>query len=103
MCLLFVSAALNIRNLMNQVAAKCPVKWKLVGIELGLHPTKLETFPKLCSNSDLLCFVEVFSSWEKNGSPSYRWTTIIEALKSPCVSECNLAENVKKWLDSDQV
>ena len=103
MYLLFFSAALNIRNLMNQVAVKCPAKWKRVGIELGLPLPELETFPTRCSNDPLDCFVAVFSSWEKKGSPSYSWNTIIEALKSPCVSECNLAKNVKKWLDSDQV
>ena len=100
---IIISAALNMRNLMNQVAAKCPGKWMLVGIQLGLHPTQLDTFPALCSNNQLICFVEVFSSWEKKGSPSYSWTAIIEALKSDSVSECNLAKNVKKWLDGDQM
>eukprot|EP00731_Ephydatia_muelleri_P036549 Em0276g1a len=62
-----------LKDLMNYIATKIPVKWKFVGIQLGLSSSTLDSIqadtagkPHACLDS----FHQVFSAWEKQGTQS---------------------------------
>ena len=83
---------LDLADLMNEVAAVIPSKWRAVGIQLRLSPGTLDSIqshkPQACQDS----FREVFTNWMSGGDSQYTWPTIIDALKTPAVGEVELAQ-----------
>lgn len=84
-------------ELMNEVAARIPSKWRDVGIQLHLNPDHLDGIAVSVSSShDRFC--SVFTLWKKQLLPPYKWSTVLQALKSPSVNESRLAEELKNKL-----
>ena len=87
----------NLDDLMNDVAAVIPAKWRLVGIQLKLPNGTLDEIqaqnarnPKEC----ILSFEQVFAEWRSRGTSPYTWKTIINALCSAAVGEVKLANEL---------
>ena len=79
-------------DLMNEVAAKIPDKWRQFGIELRLTPGELDAFLVPSSGDALRCFSSVFTVWQKKMSREpYSWQTVVECLRAPAVGEHKLA------------
>ena len=83
-------------DLMNEVAAAIPSKWKDVGLQLGLDLGVLEGIRGEASH----CFMDVFTRWKNQNSTAhpYTWLTIVQALKAPAVGEERLADKIKNKL-----
>ena len=87
----------KLSELMNDVAAAIPAKWRLVGVQLELPSEVLDeiqdmnaTMPNMC----LHCFEQIFAKWERLGTSLYTWKTLVNALCSPAVGEVHLAEQL---------
>ena len=82
----------ELRDLMNEVAAKIPDKWRQFGIELQLTTNELDGFAVASPGNTLQCFSSVFTLWQKRMSREpYSWLTVVESLKAPAVGEHKLA------------
>ena len=83
-------------DLMNEVAAEIPSKWKDVGLQLGLDHGVLEGV----RGDNSHCYMDVFTQWKNQNSTTYpyTWSTIVQALQTPAVSEKRLADKIKNKL-----
>ena len=82
-------------DLMNEVAAKIPSKWRQFGIELQLTSDELDGFLLANFGDTLRCFSSVFTCWQKRMSREpYSWLTVVESLKAPAVGEHRLAQEL---------
>ena len=85
----------QLKDLMNDIAAVIPAKWKDVGIQLNLPTGILDSIQSHnCRepNSHLKSFEHVFVEWSKQDSEStYTWTHIIAILRKPAIGENDLA------------
>ena len=80
------------RDLMNEVAAKIPSKWRQFGIELQLPTSELDGFLAASPGDMLRCFSSVFTVWKKTMSREpYSWLTVVESLMAPAIRESRLA------------
>ena len=94
----------RLRDLMNEVAAKIPSKWRQFGIELQLSPDELDGFLLASPGDALRCFSSVFTLWQKKMSREpYSWLTVVESLKAPAVGERKLAEELCDELEGAYV
>ena len=87
----------NFGDLMNDVAAVIPAKWRLVGVQLKLPNGTLDEIqaqnagrPDQC----ILSYEQVFAKWRSLGTSPYTWKTMINALLSPAVGEGKLANEL---------
>ena len=70
-------------DLMNEVAAVIPDKWRDIGLQLGLSHRVLEGIATISPINTNLCYSNVFTLWEnQNTTHPYTWSTIVEVLKS---------------------
>ena len=82
----------ELHDLMNEVAAKIPSKWRQFGIELRLNTSELNTFSLASPGDALRCFSDVFTLWQNRMSREpYSWLTVVESLRAPAVGELKLA------------
>ena len=82
-------------DLMNEVAAKIPNKWKQFGIELQLTHNELESY--LGTSQER--FSSVFMVWKDRMSREpYSWQTVVESLRTLAVGEHRLALELSKKL-----
>ena len=88
----------QLSELMNEVAAKIPNKWRDVGLQLGVTHSELEVFGSASSPDTNSRFTSVFSAWQKHMIVPYTWKSLIQALKAPSVGEIALAEKLKNRL-----
>ena len=92
-------SAPELRDLMNEIAAEIPDKWKEVGIELGLATSdikRIETdIPTHKSNP---CYVEVFHIWKTNDVEAYTWATVLKTLRTKLVNAHGLARTLESRL-----
>ena len=85
-------------DLMNEIGAVIPSKWRDVGVQLGIAPGVLDgiqrqnaEMPRSCQAS----FEQVFNEWKLQGSTTtYTWTHIIGILRRPAIGENDLAETL---------
>eukprot|EP00731_Ephydatia_muelleri_P018926 Em0011g966a len=85
-------------DLMNEIGAVIPSKWRDVGVQLGIAPGVLDgiqrqnaEMPRSCQAS----FEQVFNEWKLQGSETpYTWTHIIGILRRPAIGENDLAETL---------
>ena len=81
--------------LMNEVAAKIPSKWRVVGLQLGLKHGELDGIAANCSNDTSHCYSNVFEHWKNSKTHPYTWLTIVNVLQAPSVNEERLADEIK--------
>ena len=80
-------SSLSAKDLMNDVAATIPAKWRVFGIQLNVSSNELDRIwdenPQDCQGS----FQKMLDHWKKTSTSPYTWRTIIDALKAPAVGE----------------
>ena len=89
----------DLKDLMNDVAAVIPAKWRLLGVQLRLPDGTLDEIQEQNARRPDECkysFEQVFTKWKSLGTTSpYTWETMIEALRSPAVGEEKLANRLQ--------
>ena len=87
-------------DLMNEVAAKIPGKWRDVGLQLGVDQSILEGIATVSQGDTNLCYSNVFTRWKNQNSTThpYTWSTVVQALKAPAVVEERLADKISAML-----
>ena len=88
----------ELSDLMNEVAAHIPSRWKDVGIQMGLNSDQLDGIAVAAPSSPLQCFSSVFTIWKKRMTAPYKWSTVIRTLQAPAVAELKLADELEKKL-----
>ena len=88
----------DMKDLMNEVAAKAKGCWEQVAIQLNLSSSDVDSIQKEKMGNAIGCYTEVFKVWQRRGSPPYTWATIINALSAPAVEQEGLANELKVWL-----
>ena len=85
-----------ISDLLNEVAAKTPNKWREIGIQLGLTNGRIEAIELKHRGSSTKIFIDIFDHWEKQqGDEPKTWLTVINVLKAPIVGEETLANDLE--------
>ena len=81
---------------MDEVAAKTPTKWMVLGIQLGLETAHLQALDHQHRGKYEIIFADIFDYWIKNsGVKPVTWSTMIEALKARSVDEIALAHHLE--------
>eukprot|EP00731_Ephydatia_muelleri_P014968 Em0008g688a len=83
----------NLGDLMNDVAAVIPAKWRLVGVQLKLPNGTLDEIQAQNAGC-ILSFEQVIAKWRSLETSPYTWKTMINALCSPAVGEVKLANKL---------
>ena len=83
-------------DLMNEVAAKIPCKWRDVGLQLGVEQSILEGIATIRQDDTNLYYSNIFTRWKNQNSTMhpYTWSTIVQALKAQAVGEKRLAHKI---------
>ena len=86
--------------LMEKVAAAIPDKYYTVGIQLYIPNADLNVLrPRhQCVEDYHKAFSEIFDTWRRRVSRPYKWSTIIEVLKSAHVAEERLSAELTSWI-----
>ena len=97
MCVVSLDNEPAVSDLMNEVAAKIPKKWRDVGLQLGLDQSELDGIAIESPGDTNLCYSRVFTHWKNKISAAhpYNWSTIVHALRAPAVGEERLADEIK--------
>eukprot|EP00731_Ephydatia_muelleri_P033993 Em0044g13a len=89
---------LELKDLMNEIGAVIPSKWRDVGVQLGIAPGVLDGIQRQNAEKPRSCqvsFEQVFNEWKLQGSiTTYTWTHIIGILRRPAIGENDLAETL---------
>ena len=87
-------------DLMNEVAAEIPSKWRSMGLQLGVDHSVLEGIALISPGDINHCYSNVFTRWKNQNSTTYpyTWSTIVQALESREVGEKRLADKIKNEL-----
>ena len=88
-------------DLMNDVAAVIPAKWRLVGVQLKLPSEELDGIQDQNAGKTDACklsFEQVFRKWEGLGTSPHSWETMVNVLGSPAVGEVYLAGQLSSRL-----
>ena len=87
----------ELSDLMSQVAAEIPSKWKDMGLQLGLDPSVLDGIDSNTRGNNNHAYIAIFDSWKKQNSSkhTYTWSTIVQVLQTPAVGEKKLADKIK--------
>ena len=88
----------ELADLMNEVAADIPNKWRDMGVQLGLDQGRLDAIAYISSGDTNLCFSNVFTLWKNQMKHPYTWSKLVDALQSVSVEEISLAEKIKMKL-----
>ena len=90
----------DLRDLMNEVAAQIPGKWRDVGLQLGVDQSILKGIATISQGDTNLCYSNVFTQWKNQTSTThpYTWSRLVQALKTPAVGEQRLADKIKSEL-----
>ena len=89
---------LNTKNFINEVAAKVPAKWRIIGLQLDLLESELDNIESETAgkpNRNMLAFQQVLEKWKALKRTPYAWSVIIESLKSPAVEEHHIADEIR--------
>eukprot|EP00731_Ephydatia_muelleri_P016091 Em0009g515a len=88
----------KLEDLMNEIGAVIPSKWRDVGVQLGVAPGVLDGIQRQNAEKPRSCqvsFEQVFNEWRLQGSKTtYTWTHIISILRRPAIGENDLAETL---------
>ena len=84
----------DLSDLMNEVAAAIPSKWKDVGLQLGLEHGVLLGIRDHC-------YMEVFTQWKNQNSIThpFTWLTMVQVLRNRAVGEKRLADKIESELN----
>ena len=87
----------ELSDLMKEVAAKIPGKWRDVGLQLGSDQELLGGIASISPGDTDHCYCNVFTWWKNQNSTThpYTWSTVVQALQTPAVGEERLADKIK--------
>ena len=87
----------EISDLMNEVAAEIPQKWRDVGLQLGLDQNELDGIAIESPGDTNHWYSKVFTRWKNKNSAAhpYTWSTVVHVLQTPAVQEERLANMIK--------
>ena len=90
----------ELSDLMNEIAAKIPGKWRDVGLQLGLDQGVLDGISLISPGDTNHCYSNVFTRWKNQDSTThpYTWSTVVQALESRTVGENLLVSKIKNEL-----
>ena len=90
----------ELSDLMNEVAAKIPGKWRDMGLQLGLDQGVLDGIATISPGDTDHCYRNVFTLWKKQNSTTHphTWLTIVQALQA--VGKKRLAYEIESELSS---
>ena len=90
----------ELSDLMNEIAAKIPGKWRDIGLQLELEPGVLDGIALISPGDINHCYSNVFTRWKNLNSTThpYTWSTVVQALESETVAEKLLASKIKNEL-----
>ena len=83
----------DLKDVLEAVAHVC-AKWKLIGLQLGMPPEKLDEI-KSEHKDPRNCFLEVLNEWLKGLDPEPTWEGLAKALRSKSVGEDALAGQIE--------
>ena len=86
-------------ELLNEVAAVIPAKWRAVGTMLKVPSGMLDAIQAQghgAPNAGLHCFGYMLEEWRSRRTCPYTWDTLISVLRSTSVGEVALAEKLAK-------
>ena len=88
----------ELSDLMNEVAAIIPGKWRDVGLQLGVDKGVLDGIAHSSPENNNLCYTDVFTRWMNLTTHQYTWLKVVQVLESPAVGEKRLADKIKNKL-----
>ena len=90
----------DLSDLLNEIAAEIPSKWRDMGQQLGLDQGVLNGIALISPGDTNHCYSNVFTIWKNQNSPAhpYTWLTVVQALKTRAVGEVRLAAQIKNKL-----
>ena len=83
-------------DLMNEVAAEIPCKWRDLGLQLGVSQGVLDGIAASRPEDINNRFSDVFTKWKNQNSPPYTWSTVVHVLQNPAVGQNRLADKIIK-------
>ena len=90
----------DLSDLLNEIAAEIPSKWRDMGQQLGLDQGVLEGIATISPEDTNHCYSNVFTRWKNQTSTEhpYTWSTVVQALKTRTVGQVRLAAKIKNKL-----
>ena len=87
----------KLSDLMEEVAAEIPTKWRDIGLQLGLDKSILEGIAHISPGDTNHCYSDVFTQWKNQNSTThpYTWSTVVRALETRAVGENRVAQQIK--------
>ena len=91
----------ELADLMNEVAAAIPVRWRDIGLQLGLKKSVLDGLGQVDTNH---YYSNVFELWRNQNSAQYpyTWQTLLHTLNTPAVGERKLENDIRNKLTGCQ-
>ena len=86
----------RLSQLMNEVAAKIPHLWRLVGDQLEIPPGVLEALSMQHNGRPIECFREVLVHWRRNPEVAYSWESMVKVLRSAAIGQQELAGTITR-------
>ena len=81
-------------DLMNEIAAVIPHKWKDVAVQLLLPEEKIDYIERSNNRNANHCYMEVFALWASGNSLPYTWETLVEILVRRAIGYPELKQRV---------
>lgn len=80
---------------MALVGHKIPDTWYLMGIQLEIDESILETFYEERNIEQR--YIKVFNRWRRNNRPPYTWKTLMQALR--VIGKNDVIKAIKQYLE----
>ncbi len=71
------------------------VRWKNIGLKLGLNITMLHSIEMNCHYKTESCCLDMLSEWLTNGT-NRSWSALADAMESPIVSLSNIGAELRE-------
>ena len=83
---------------MKIVAGNMPHEWYMLGVALGISPSKLNIIEIHRHRDPKMCCHDVYDLWQQLSTPHHpaNWATLISALKSNLCNEVRLAKALEE-------
>ena len=92
------SDGVSLFQFIEHVAVKIPLKWKSVGVALGLSQSQIDAIERQWLTNPLNSYSDVFSYWQQLSTTwqPVSWNALANVLRSRTVGEESLADFIQK-------
>ena len=89
---------MSFKEFMDTVATEIPVKWKRMGVAVGMSQSQIDAVDSHRRGEPFDCFSDVFKHWQDTSTPEQpaNWASLVTVLRSRIVGEEALAKNIQK-------